>query len=127
MRVSAYADTVGHMSSITSMLVPLETLSGWPAAPNPNPLLVLGLLFGLPLVVIIVISVLIKARSLSAAGRGSSATYTDPTWLGAKQGVQEILGDDNAAGQAALQGGPVDDADNGATLTDQRGGASARW
>ncbi len=109
------------------MLVPLETLSGWPQSPDPNPLYVLGLLFGLPLLVMIIISGLIKARSLAAAGRGSSAKYTDPTWLGAKQGVQEILGDDNAAGQAALQGGPVGDPDDSATRTDQRGGASARW
>lgn len=126
------------------MLVPLETLAGWPTAPDPNPLHVLGLLFGLPLLVAIIISVLIKARSLSAAGRGGTQQYADPTWLGPKQSGQEILGDDNAAGQAALQGGPGPDqtgtdqtgdqtgTDQHSVKThpdkaDDRGGASARW
>jgi hypothetical protein len=116
------------MSAITSMLVPLETLAGWPPAPNPNPLEVLGLLIGLPLVVVVIISVLIKRRSLSAAGRGSHDSYTDPTWVGAKAGVEEILGDDNAAGQAAIQGGPaVDKEAEQAKAAGDRGGASARW
>lgn len=38
------------------MLVPLETLPGWPAAPNPTPLHALLLLVGVPLVVILIIA-----------------------------------------------------------------------
>ncbi len=110
------------------MLVPLETLPGWPPAPDPSPLQVIGLLFGLPLLVMIIVTVLIKARSLAATGRGSSTKYTDPTWLGAKEGVQEIVGDDNAAAQAALQAGPsVDVSAAGTERAEDRGGASARW
>ena len=42
------------MTDLSSMLVPLETLPGWPKVPNPSALETLGLLIGLPLVVIIV-------------------------------------------------------------------------
>jgi hypothetical protein len=115
------------MSAITSMLVPLETLAGWPTVETPNPLHVLGLLFGLPLVVIIIVSVLVKAQAIAAAGRGSEGKYTDPTWIGSKEKNDEILGSDNAAGQAALQGGPSVDASDSGKSADDRGGASARW
>ncbi|MET0692664.1 MAG: hypothetical protein ABWY56_01965 [Propionibacteriaceae bacterium] len=112
------------MSAITSMLVPLETLAGWPEVANPNPLHVLGLLFGLPLVVIIVVWVLVKARSLSLASHESEDKYTNPTCIGSKEKNDEVLGSDNAAGQAALQGGPDE---SGSSTSDDRGGASARW
>jgi hypothetical protein len=116
------------MSEFLSMLVPLQTLAGWPTAKDPTPLQSLGLLFGIPLAVMIVVSVLIKARSLMAASRGSNAKYTQPTWVGAKEGVHEILGDDNAAGQAALQAGPsVTSRAHGDQAADDTGGASARW
>ena len=38
------------------MLVPLETLPGWPAAPNPSVLQFLGLLIGVPLVLALLIA-----------------------------------------------------------------------
>lgn len=113
------------MGDITSMLVPLQTLAGWPAEPDPSTLHVLGLLVGLPLVAALIISGLVKARTLSQGGRGSSAKFDHPAWLGAKDEkdeADEILGTDNAGGQAAAQGGPAISAgDTG------KGGASARW
>jgi len=115
------ADTVGHMIAIPSVLVPLETLAGWPTVENPTALQVLGLLFGLPLVVMIVVSVLITARATARAKKTGDARYTDPAVVESKAGVEDILGDDNAASQAALQGGPVDEP------VDSTGGASARW
>ena len=114
------------MSAFTSMLVPLETLAGWPQVEDTNPLAVLGLLFGLPLVVIVVVWVLVKARSLTLASHESEGKYTDPTWIGSKEKNDEVLGSDNAAGQAALQGGPSGD-DSDTSTSGDRGGASARW
>ena len=35
------------MSGLLSMLVPLETLPGWPPAPNPSLLHALGVIFGI--------------------------------------------------------------------------------
>lgn len=114
------------MSQLLSMLVPLETLAGWPTVKDPTPLQSLGLLIGLPLLVIIIVSVLVTARERSTI-RGANNKYTDPTWVGAEAGQDEILGADNAAGQAALQGGPAADLQGTATSVDDTGGASARW
>ena len=105
------------------MLVPLETLAVVPLALDYTPLNALFLLFGLPLVAIILISLVVKRSQLVRASQDSSSKYTDPTWIGSKEKNDEILGDDNAAGKAALQGGPLPDAPAG----DDKGGASARW
>jgi hypothetical protein len=110
------------MSAITSMLVPLETLAAVPLALANTPLNVLLLLVGFPLLAIIVVSLVVKRSQLSAASKDPSSKYTDPTWIGSKEKNDEVLGNDNAAGQAALQGRPGDQSGG-----DDKGGASARW
>lgn len=73
------------MTELVSMLVPLQgTLPGWPTVPQPTVLEVLGLLFGIPLIIIIVISLLAHGPDLIRAGRGeNSAVVAEPLWLGA--------------------------------------------
>lgn len=119
------------------MLVTLETLPGWQPVPTPPALHVLGLFVLLPLLATIIIVVAVRASELARGNRLSNAPYTDPTWIGSKAQDDQVLGSDNAAGQAGLQGGPsVDGTETSgggsrtgtATTTDSgKGGASARW
>jgi hypothetical protein len=111
------------MSAFTSMLVPLETLSLVPLALENTPLNVLLLLIGIPLIAAIVISVVVRATTRSRHGADADPRYTDPTWIGSKAQHDEVLGTDNAAGKAALQGGPT----GRGSADDDKGGASARW
>lgn len=103
------------------MLVPLHTLVVLPLSFNYSPMNALILLIGIPVVAGIVIAVVVGATTRSH--HGADAPYTDPTWIGSKAKHDEVLGTDNAAGQAALQGGPTD----GRGAPDDKGGASARW
>lgn len=118
------------------MLVTLETLPGWQPVPTPPALHVLGLFILLPLVATIIIIVLVKASELARGNRLSNSPYTDPTWIGSQAKDDQVLGSDNASGQAALQGGPsVDGTETSgggsstgtATSDSGKGGASARW
>ena len=43
------------MSELLSMVVPLETLSGWPAVPDPTALQTVGLLIGFPALVFAIV------------------------------------------------------------------------
>ena len=104
------------------MLVLLETVSLAPLALDYTPLNVLLLLIGFPLVASLLIWLLVKRSQLVLASRDAKNKYSDPTWIGSKEKNDEVLGSDNAAGQAALQGGPT-----GKPAGEDQGGASARW
>lgn len=93
-----------------SMLVPLETLPGWPEAPTPTALESLGLLIGIPAVVFAVIALLVNAPKLARAAKGTPVTVTEPLWLGggSRKNLELTAGAESA--------------------TDlEVGGASARW
>lgn len=104
--------TVWRVSELLSMLVPLETLSGWPSAPNPPLLHALGIVFGLPILLGLVIA------GLTYVGTGSELrrfgpvvhpvkTFADPAVEGA------------GAGPASIEAKPG--------LDSGTGGTSARW
>ena len=101
------------MSGLLSMLVPLETLPGWPPAPNPSLLHALGVIFGIPILLGLVIA------GLSFVGTGSDLrrfgpavdpvkTYADP--------AEAVAAGASPASIEAKSG-----ADTGT------GGTSARW
>jgi hypothetical protein len=92
------------------MLVPLDTLAGWPGAPDPSPLEVLGLLFGAPLLVIIVVIAIAKISNAVGAG-DAHEEVTEPIWVGGRP-------EQKTEATAAIEGGePKSDS----------GGAGARW
>ena len=64
------------------MLVPLETLEGWPAAPDPSPLEALGLLVGFPALATAIIAALVLLAARSERKRGTEGTVAEPVWLG---------------------------------------------
>jgi|SRR5215207_3027365 hypothetical protein len=72
------------------MLVPLETLSGWPQVTNPTPLQVLLLLVGFPLLVFIVVVAISKIATSIHAARGDDINVSDPLWVGGGQASGEL-------------------------------------
>ena len=123
------------------MLVPLETLSGWPQVPNPSILQVLGLLVGIPLLVFIVVVAISKIGTAAHAGRDDSVDASDPLWVGGSQetGALEAPSanpgteprDGVAAGEAERASArfveqPAGDSEGDET-GEHVGGAGARW
>jgi hypothetical protein len=92
------------------MLVPLDTLEGWPTAADPSALQVLGLLVGLPLLVII--AVIAIAKIINAVGKGDAhEEVTEPVWVGGRPEAK-------TEAPAALEGDET---------KSESGGAGARW
>lgn len=115
------------------MLVPLETLSGWPQVESPSVLQVLGLLVGFPLLVFIIVISISKIATTAHARRGDATQATDPLWVGAESAELEAnvnpgleISEDAPAGdaeQASVGEGDVEGDDTGEHV----GGAGARW
>ncbi len=97
------------------MLVPLDTLAGWPAAQEPTILESLGLLVGLPALVIVIAFVVAKIGTNFQAKRGDAPTVADSVWVGGRQGGGEM----EAAPEMHGVGAEDDDK--------SPGGAGARW
>jgi hypothetical protein len=97
------------------MLLPLDTLAGWPAAKEPTVLESLGLLVGAPLLVTILVFAIAKIGTSVQASRGEAAPVADSVWVGGRQAGGEI--------EAAPELHGVGAEDDESTL----GGAGARW
>ncbi|GAA1840509.1 hypothetical protein ACFFOM_05765 [Microlunatus capsulatus] len=125
------------------MLVPLETLPGWPEAPSPSLLEVLGLLVGAPLLVIAVIAVLTRVHHAVKGNMGTPAVANQPIWVNGER-VEPSIQSQQAresieAGHRAVTEGAAQDAqDDGAPQGGRArraqhdddattGGAGARW
>lgn len=96
------------------MLTPLETLPGWPAAPDPSVLHILGLLAGVPLLIALAISTASYLSSTHDVRRFGPPADPTTTFAGAP-GTQ-LAAEEAPAG---IEAGPGSDA--------EVGGVSARW
>jgi hypothetical protein len=109
------------------MLVPLETLSGWPPAENPTVLQTLVLLVGFPILVFLIVIAINKIVQTIHATRGDDPRTSDPLYLVDARTGEAKLVDANPgtdAGQQALVGSGEVEGDD----TDEHvGGAGARW
>ena len=104
------------------MLVPLETLSGWPAAPDPSVLHFLLLLIGAPLVLGLVIagaSYLGSTRELKRFGPAVNPNTAFVTVEGVQNARGEVEGGSPTRCRPASR--------PSLRATEQTGGASARW
>lgn len=102
------------------MLVPLDTATdpAW-ATSQPSWLEILGLLIGIPAIVIVLIILLTKSKQLIRAGRGErTVDPSEPIWIGAAPPEAGMV----TSGETA----PVPVAGRRAAADDV-GGASARW
>jgi hypothetical protein len=111
--------------------MPLETLPGWPRVDNPSPLQSLGLLIGLPLVVIVIAFAVAKIGNTVKAARGTTNADTDPVWVGGPtrpdiegpRHDQAAIEAERAAELPDTQVTTEADASSGRDV----GGAGARW
>lgn len=92
------------------MLVPLETLPGWPPAPNPALLVSIGLLIGLPLVIGLVIA------GASFVGSSSDIRRFGPPFNPA-----------TIHAGPAIATAPAAAIESGDQALSETGGTSARW
>jgi len=97
------------------MLVPLETLAGWPESPDPPVLQALGLLVGFPALAFVVIGLLGKASALASMASGGNYRPGNTVWLGTSP----------EAGKLSVGTGRL--AVEGSKPSAGIGGASVRW
>jgi hypothetical protein len=108
--------TVGRVSKLLSMVVPLETLGGtWPEAPDPSALEVLGLLVLAPALAFAIIWGIAQVQALAGTGQRQNADVIGSQWVGAKPGAEPGSADPRRAATGSTE-------EPGRT-----GGASARW
>jgi hypothetical protein len=104
------------VNELSSMLVPLDTLAGWPAAREPTVLESLALMVGAPLLVMVVVYAVAKIDTTLQAKRGDAPpAAADSVWVGGRQAGGEI----EAAPE--MHGAGPDDTES------SPGGAGARW
>jgi hypothetical protein len=108
------------------MLVPLETLSGWPQVSDPTPLQSLILLIGIPLLIAVVVIAIIEIGARARARRGDIAEASDPLWVGAQESAEiEPIPDSKPSEQTVTTTGDSDV--EGDDTGEHVGGAGARW
>jgi hypothetical protein len=98
------------------MLVPFQTLPGWPTVPDPSVLNMLAIFVGFPLVVTAIIVAIAKLRPAKNVVPGSGGAL----WLRGDQ-PEPMSGSDQS---------PAIEARRAATAPEpgaERGGARARW
>lgn len=100
--------TVGPVSDLVSMLVPLQTMPGWNNVETPSALWILLLAIGIPFGFGIVVTIVTMGPGWVRSSRGE-VNVAEPVWLG--EGAQP------KAVQAEVS-------DEEATSV---GGSSARW
>jgi hypothetical protein len=117
------------------MLVPLETLSGWPQVPNPTVLASLAIFVGFPLLVFIIVVAISKIATTAHAGRGDIIEDSDPLWVGEHASGELAAASANPGIEASDQA-PVSDVAQapagegdveGDDAGEHVGGAGARW
>lgn len=108
--------------------MPMRTLFGWPQVPAVTPLEVLGLLAGVPLVVIVLVFAVAKANAvLKASKHGPGPQPSDPVWMGGR--ARSIMGgaEDELPEVAETERRQLAATPSTPTLEADAGGASARW
>ena len=126
------------MNELLSMLVPLETLSGWPQVPSPPILLSLAIFVGFPVLVFLIVIAINKIVQSAHAGRGDDYHASDPFWVRdhesaeleaatANTGTEAFGRDaDQAAAREAEEGSVSEQVERDDT-GEHVGGAGARW
>jgi len=109
------------------MLVPLETLSGWPQVQNPTVLQSLLLFVGFPVLVFLIVIAINKITQSVHAARGQDLQSSDPLWVGDHESAaleSASVNPGTEAGQQIETGeGEIEGDDTGEHV----GGAGARW
>ena len=121
------------------MLVPLETLSGWPEVPTPSILLSLAIFVGFPVLVFLIVIAINKIVQSTHTAHGDEYDTSDPFWVrdhesaelapaGANPGTEAYGRDADQAFAREAEEASVGDGDvEGDDTGEHVGGAGARW
>jgi hypothetical protein len=109
------------------MLVPLETLSGWPQVSDPTPLQSLTLLIGIPLLIAVIVIAIIEIGARARARRGDITEASDPLWVGAQESAQIEPIPDSKPSEQTTVATTGDSEVAGDDSGEHVGGAGARW
>jgi hypothetical protein len=122
------------------MLMPLETLSGWPQVPNPSILASLAVFVGFPVLVFLIVIAISKIATSMHESRGDDIHASDPLWVGDQEpGELEAaaanpgVASGDQAPAAQVMAGDADQtsagerAGEGDDTGEHVGGAGARW
>jgi hypothetical protein len=119
------------VNELLSMLVPLETLSGWPQVENPTVLQSLTLFVGIPLLIAVIVIAIIEIGARARAGREDPILTSDPLWVGAQESAQiEPVSDSQEAltpAEAVAEVAGGQHSGEGDDTGEHVGGAGARW
>lgn len=110
------------------MLMPLYVPFGWPKPPAVTPLEVLGLLAGVPIVVIVIVFAVAKGHAVMMTSKhGPGPQPGDPVWMGGRS--RSIMGgaEDLVSDPAETERKQLGSSAAPATAEIGTGGASARW
>ena len=113
------------MNKLLSMLVPLETLPGWPDVQEPSLLEVLGLLVGAPLLVVAIVAVLTRVHHAVKGNVGTPAVANRPVWVNGRRIEPSAQTDGNR--ESIESGQRAADRRVAAEDEESKGGAGARW
>lgn len=115
------------------MVLPLETLPGWPDVQTPSFLEVLGLLVGAPLLVVLIVAVITRVHHAVKGNMGTPDVANQPIWVNGRRieaAAQEQSSRDSieAGRQVANDREDANEKDADDQLDDaSKGGAGARW
>jgi hypothetical protein len=113
------------VNTFLSMLVPLDTLPGWPDVQEPSVLDQLGLLVGAPLVVIILIAIWTRVHHAVKGNMGTPGVANQPIWVNGRR-IEPAAQHDE--GRASIEAGHrVVEERRKADDDESTGGAGARW
>ena len=110
------------------MLVPLETLPGWPNVQEPSILEVLGLLVGAPLLVILLVAVITRVHHAVKGNVGTPAVMNQPVWVGGRRIESASEAPKSESSRESMEAGhQAVTARRAREPEDDKGGAGARW
>ena len=113
------------MNKLLSMVVPLETLPGWPDVQEPSLLEVLGLLVGAPLLIVAIVAVLTRVHHAVKGNVGTPAVANQPIWVNGRRiepSTQSESSRESIESGYRAAGRQVDEDEE-----ESKGGAGARW
>lgn len=110
------------------MLVPLETLPGWPNVEEPSVLEVLWLLVVLPLLIILAVAAITRIHHAVKGNVGTPAVMNQPVWVNGRRIESASQSEKSETAQESMDRGRQAVTDRREReAEDDKGGAGARW
>ncbi len=110
------------------MLVPLDTLPGWPNVEEPSVLEVLWLLVGAPLLVILAVAAITRIHHAVKGNVGTPAVMNQPVWVNGRRIESASQSHKSESSQESMDRGQRAVTERRERETEEgKGGAGGRW